>query len=77
LKSRSKPYIDAKVCEKYISTVFLPHLNEWRRLEEFVEENPILLMDNCLSHIGEVILIFHRNAKVRIITCPPHTTQIT
>jgi hypothetical protein len=28
LKSRSKPYIDAKVCEKYISTVFLPHLNE-------------------------------------------------
>jgi hypothetical protein len=76
LKSRSKPYIDAKIYEKYIHTMFLPHLNELGSLEEFAEENAILLMDNSLSHIGEVILILLRDARVRIITWPTHTTQI-
>jgi hypothetical protein len=77
LKSRSKPYINAEICEKYMCTVFLLRLNELRRLEDFAEENVMLLMDTCLSHIGEVILIFHRGARVRIITWPPHTTQIS
>jgi hypothetical protein len=33
-------------------------------------------MDNCLSHVGEVILTFLREATVGVITVTPQTTQI-
>jgi hypothetical protein len=76
LKSRAKPYINAEIFEEYICTVFLPNLDELRSLEEFATEDAILLMDNCPSHVGEVILSLLRDARVRGITWPPHTTKI-
>ena len=76
LKPCQKPYINAQIFEEYIRTVFLPNLNELRSLEQFAEEDAVLLMDNCPSHVGEVILTLLRDARVRVITWPPHTTQI-
>jgi hypothetical protein len=76
LRGRSKPYINAEIFEEYIRTVFLPNLNELRSLEQFADEDAVLLMDNCSSHIGKVILALLRDARVRVITWPPHTTQI-
>jgi hypothetical protein len=75
LKSRAKPYINAEIFEEYLGTVFLPDLDELRSLEEFAAEDAILVMDNCPSHVGEVILNLLRHARVRVTTCPHHTTQ--
>jgi hypothetical protein len=71
-----KPYINAECFLDYIRKVFLPNLNELRTLEEFAEEDTVLLMDNCQSHVGEEILRLLRDAKVRIITWAPNTTHI-
>jgi hypothetical protein len=61
---------------EYIRTVFLPNPNELRTLEEFGEEDAVLLMDNCPSHVGEDILNLLRDARVRIITWAHHTTHL-
>lgn len=76
LKSRAKPYINAEIFSEYIRTVFVPNLNELRSLEQFAREEAVLLMDNCPSHVAEVLLDLLREARVRVITWPPHTTQI-
>jgi hypothetical protein len=64
LKARRKPYISAQC--------FL----ELRILEEFADEDAVLLMSNCPSHVGEEILSLLRDARVRIITWASHTTHI-
>jgi hypothetical protein len=46
LKARAKPYINAEIFLEYIRTVFLPNLNELRSLEEFGNEDAVVLMDN-------------------------------
>jgi hypothetical protein len=56
--------------------VFIPNLNELRNLEQFADEDAVLLMDNCPRHVGDVILNLLREERVRVITWPPHTTQI-
>jgi hypothetical protein len=76
LKCHSKPYINSEIFEQYLRTVFLPNLNELRALEQFGDEEAVLMMDNCPSHVTDVILTLLRDAKVRVITWPPHTTQI-
>jgi hypothetical protein len=53
LKARRKPYINAECFLEYIRTVFLPNANESRIFEEFADEDAVLLMDNCPSHVGE------------------------
>jgi hypothetical protein len=76
-KARRKPYINAECFLEYIRRVCLPNLNELRTLEEFGDEDAVLLMDNCPSHVGEEILSLLRDARVRIITWAPHTSQLT
>jgi hypothetical protein len=76
LKHRAKPYINAEIFAEYIRTVFIPNLNELRSLEQFAAEDAVLLVDNCPSHVCDVILNLLREERVRIITWPHHTTQI-
>jgi hypothetical protein len=53
----------------------LPNLAELRTLDAFSEETAVLLMDNCPSHVTDEIIGL-LTARVRVITCAPHTTQI-
>jgi hypothetical protein len=76
LKHRAKPYVSAEIVAEYIRMVFIPNLNELRNLEQFADDDAIVLMDNCPSHIGDVILNLLREERVHVITWPPHTTQI-
>jgi hypothetical protein len=76
LKAHRKPYINAECFLEYIRTVFLPNLNELQTLEEFADEDAVLLMNDCPSHVPEGILSLLRDARVRIITWAPHTTYI-
>jgi hypothetical protein len=76
LKQRSKPYINAEIFMEYIRLVFLPNLNELRSLDQFADEDAVLLMDNCPSHVKEDVLDLLRDARVRVITWAPHATHI-
>jgi hypothetical protein len=60
-----------------IWTVFLPNLAELRTLDAFTEETGVLLMDNCPSHVSDDIIGLLTDARVRVITFAPHTTQIS
>jgi hypothetical protein len=46
--------------------VFLPNLNELGSLKEFANEDAVLLMDNCSSHVGEEVLSLLRVSRVRV-----------
>jgi hypothetical protein len=56
MKSSAKPYINAEMFLDYIQTVFLLHLAEPRKLDEFAEGMAVLLMDSCPSHITCVMM---------------------
>jgi hypothetical protein len=75
-RHRAKPYVNAAMFAEYIRMVFIPNRNELRDPEQFADEDAVLLMDNCPSHVGDVILNLLREERVRVITWPPHTTQI-
>jgi hypothetical protein len=44
-------------------------------LDEFAAEMVVLLMDDCPSHITGDVMPLLTEARVRIITFAPHTTQ--
>jgi hypothetical protein len=76
LKAHSKPYTNAEFFLEYICTVFFPNLNELPALQEFADEDGVLLMDNCPSHVTDEVLGLLRDARVRVIIWSIHTTQI-
>jgi hypothetical protein len=76
LRERSKPYISHEFFFEYITTIFLPYLNELRDSEELEACEAVLLMDNCSSHVSDDVVAVLANARVRIITFAPHTTHI-
>jgi hypothetical protein len=76
LRSNPKPYINAEIFLDYIRTVFFPNLAELRTLDGFTKETGVLLMDNCPSHVSDNIIGLLTEARVRVITFAPHTTQI-
>jgi 2-methylisocitrate lyase-like PEP mutase family enzyme len=76
LTRRATPYVNAGIFAEHIRMVFIPNLNELRNLEQFADEDAVLLIDNCPSHVGDVILNLLREERVRVITWPLHTTQI-
>jgi hypothetical protein len=76
LRQRAKPYVSRKLFLEYIKTIFLPYLNELRDTEQFEGCEAVLLMDNCSPHISEEVVAVLTEARVRIITFAPHTTQI-
>jgi hypothetical protein len=76
LRHRATPDIHTEIFGDYIRKVFISNLNELRSLEEFADEEAVLRMDNCPSHVGELILGVLRDARVRVISRRSHTTQI-
>jgi hypothetical protein len=45
-------------------------------LDGFTEETGVLLIENCPSHVIDDIIGLLTEARVRVITFAPHTTQI-
>jgi hypothetical protein len=76
LRQRSKPYVSRELFLEYITTIFLPCLNELRESEEFEAYEAVLLMDNCSLHVLDEVVAVLTNAQVRIITFATHTTHI-
>jgi hypothetical protein len=76
MKVHSKPYVNAQMFFDYIKTVLLPNLAELRNSEAFAEEDAVLLMDNCPSHVTREVIGILTEGRVRVITFAPHTTLI-
>jgi hypothetical protein len=64
VKQRAKRYINGDICLEYIRMVLLPNLNQLRTLEEFADEDAVLLMDNCPAHASEEVLNLSLDARV-------------
>jgi hypothetical protein len=76
MKVQPKPYVNAEIFIDYLKTVFLPNLAELRKVEAFAEEDAVLLMDNCPSHVTREVIGILTETRGRVITFAPNTTQI-
>jgi hypothetical protein len=76
LQLNQKPYIHADIFLDYMRTVFLPYLDALRGLAVFAQEIVVLLMDNCSAHVSDGVIRILTDARVRVITFAPHTTQV-
>ena len=76
LEHRKKPYLTAELFHQYVTTVLLPFIDELRTNDEFAGKTAILLMDNCSIHTRPSVLLHLKEHNVKVITFPPHTTQI-
>jgi hypothetical protein len=47
-----------------------------RSNEKFADKEAVLLMDNCFIHVQPETLQMIADYQVKVITFPPHTTQI-
>jgi hypothetical protein len=64
LKQRAKAYVNGEIILEYIRRVFLLSLNELRSLKEFADEDAVVLMENCSSHVGDEVLNLLLDARV-------------
>jgi hypothetical protein len=76
LKAREKAYVNTEIFLEYIHMVFMTNLNELRSLEQFADEEAVLSMDNCPSHVGEEVSAILRDTLVQIIIWQTHTTHV-
>jgi hypothetical protein len=76
LRKRNKPYMNSELFHEYISKVLVPYIDELRTNEEFAEKEAALLMDNCSIHGQYDSLKLLADHLVKVITFPPHTSQI-
>jgi hypothetical protein len=76
LRRQNKPYMSPHLFAEYISKVILPYLDELRSNEEFADKEAVLLMDDCSIHVQQETLQMIADYQVKVITFPPHTTQI-
>jgi hypothetical protein len=64
LKTTEKAYLNTEIFLEYICMVFMPNLNELRSLEQFADEDAVLLTNNCPTHVGEEVSTILRDARV-------------
>jgi hypothetical protein len=76
LKFNQKPYFNAGIFLDYTRTIFVPYTDALRGLAVFAEEIAALLMDDCSAHVSDDVIGILTEAKVRVITFAPHTTQV-
>jgi hypothetical protein len=76
LKSNQKPYFNAGFFLDYFSTMFLPLIDAPRDLTFFAKELAILLTAHCSVHVSDNVIHILTEARLRVITFAPHTTQV-
>jgi hypothetical protein len=76
LQQQSKSSVTGKIFLGSINSIFIHYLNELLELEKFARCEAVLLMDNCLPHIGDAVIAILTRERVRVITFAPHTTPL-
>jgi hypothetical protein len=77
LEPRQKPYLAAALFQQYVRTVLIPFINRVRTNDRLAGKPAILLMDNCSIHTRPEVLKMLREHDVKVMTFPPHTTQVS
>jgi hypothetical protein len=76
LQQRNKPDINPELFVDYIRRVLLPYLSNLRQCPELTGEEAVLWIDNCPPHVPQEGLDLLTQARVRVRTYTPHTTNI-
>jgi hypothetical protein len=76
LEHRQKGYVTATLFQQYGTSVLIPFIQRLQTNLEFTGKSVILLLDNCFIHTRPEVLATLRDHNVKVITFPPHTTEI-
>jgi hypothetical protein len=76
LERRQKPYMTAALFQQYVTTVLIQVINQAGTNDQWAGKPAILLMDNWSIHTKPEVLKMLREHDVKVITFPPHTTQV-
>jgi hypothetical protein len=74
LRHRDKPSVKANLFENNIRTVFLPDLASTRAIQNFREEEAVLLTANCSPRRAPIVIELLSTACVRVVIFAPNTT---
>jgi hypothetical protein len=76
LKFNQKPYFNADIFLAYIRTILLPYSDTFRGRAVLAQEVTALLMAPCSAEVSDDLIRILTEARVRVITSAPHTTQV-
>jgi hypothetical protein len=76
LEHRQNAYLTATIFQQYATSVLISFIERLRTNPEFTDKSAVLLMDNCFIHTRSEVLTTLRDHSVKVITFPPHTTEI-
>jgi hypothetical protein len=61
----------------YIRTILLPYVDTFRGPAVFAQEIAVVLMADCSADYRDDAIRILIEARVRVVTCAPHTTQVS
>jgi hypothetical protein len=76
LKFKQKPYFNAGIFLASIKTILLPYIDTLRGRAVLAQEIAILLMAHCWGDVSDDVIRILTEARVRVITFAPHTTEV-
>jgi hypothetical protein len=76
LEHRQKAYVTATLFQQYGTRVLIPFIDRLRTNLEFTDKSMILFLDHCFIHTRPEVLATLRDDNAKVITFPPHTTEI-
>jgi hypothetical protein len=76
LERRQKPCMTAALFQQYVTTALIPFIHRVRTNDQLAGKPAILFMDNCSIHTRREVLQMLREHDVKVMTLPPHTTQV-
>jgi hypothetical protein len=75
-KFKQKPYFNAGIFIAYIRTILLLYIDTFRGRAVLAQEIAVLLMAHCSADVSDDVIRILTEARARVITFAPHTTQV-
>jgi hypothetical protein len=76
LTKSQKPYVNSKSFAEDVKSTLIPHVTRIHAEMGIEQEDAVLLMENCPSHVTGDAMNLLNTARVHVVTFAPHTTQI-
>ena len=73
---QNKSHVTADIFKSYVLNQIIPYIKQ-TRCQMKIEDSPVvLLIDNCPSHVNDEIKQILAMENIRMITFPPHKTNL-
>jgi hypothetical protein len=76
LKFDQKPHFNARIFLAYIRTIHLPYIDTFYDRAVRAQEIAVSLMAHCSADVSDDVNRIPTEARVPVITFPPHTTHV-